>query len=466
LSLSETPPSALVPHSCFFAGVGGSGMSALALYHAGLGGRSGGSDRAFDLDERTTIRAALEAAGVTISPQDGSGVAGYDALVVSTAVEDTVPDVRAARDAGLDILHRSELLARFVAGSRAVAVTGTSGKSTTVAMIFAILRAAGLCPGVITGGPLVELQDEGLLGNAWADPEGDFLAVEADESDGSLVRYHPWCGLVLNLQRDHKEPAEVAEMFRVFRGQVDGPVVAGEDANLDFLHADTRFGFGPGAHVRAEEVDLRPESVSFTLDGVRFDLPLPGLHNVSNTLAAAAAAREAGVPFSLAADALRGYRGVSRRFNVLGTARGVTVIDDFAHNPDKLRAALAAAHLRADAHDGRVLAFFQPHGYGPTRFLFDDLVKAFAASLPDGDILWLPPVYYAGGTVSRDVEATDLSRAIRDAGADARDLVTRDDLSDAVADEALPGDVVMIMGARDPALTGLAGDVLTRLGED
>lgn len=438
-------------------------MSALALYHARRGGRSGGSDRAFDDGERTAIRAALEAGGVTISPQDGSGVSGHDALVVSTAVEETVPDVRAAREAGLDILHRSELLARFVGGSRAIAVTGTSGKSTTVAMVFAILRAVGLRPGVITGGPLVELQDEGLLGNAWAEPDGDLLVVEADESDGSLVRYHPWCGLVLNLQRDHKEPAEVAEMFRVFGGQTAGPVVAGEDANLDFLGADVRFGFGPSAQVRAEEVDLRPESASFTVDGVRFELPLPGHHNVANALAAATVTREAGVPFSQAADALREYRGVSRRFQVLGTARGVTVIDDFAHNPDKLRAALATARLRADAHDGRVLAFFQPHGYGPTRFLFDDLAAAFAASLPSGDILWLPPIYYVGGTVSRDVEAPDLSRAIREAGADARDLSTRDDLPDAVAEVAGPGDVVMIMGARDPALTGLAADVLSRL---
>lgn len=459
MSSSEIPP------GCFFAGVGGSGMSALALYHAWRGGCAGGSDRAFDVGERAAIRAALEAAGVTISPQDGSGVAGHDALVVSTAIEETVPDVRAARDAGLDILHRSELLARFVAGGRGVAVTGTSGKSTTVAMVFAILRAAGLHPGVITGGPLVELQDEGRLGNAWADREGDLLVVEADESDGSLVRYHPWCGLILNLQRDHKEPAEVAEMFRVFRGQVSGPVVAGEDANLDFLHADTRFGFGAGAQVRAENVDLRPESASFTIEGARFELPVPGHHNVANALAAAAATREAGVPFTTAADALRGFRGVSRRFNVLGTARGVTVIDDFAHNPDKLRAALAAAHLRADAHDGRVLAFFQPHGYGPTRFLFDDLVTAFAESLPGGDILWLPPIYYAGGTVTRDVEATDLSRAVREAGADARDLTVREDLPNAVAEAARPGDVVMVMGARDPALTGLAGDVLSRLGD-
>ena len=451
-------------HSYFFAGVGGSGMSALAQYHAWRGGVSCGSDRAFDQGERGAIRAALESAGVAISPQDGSGVAGCDALVVSTAVEETVPDVVAAREGGQEILHRSELLARFVETSPAVAVTGTSGKSTTVAMIFTILRAAGLHPGVITGGPLVELQDEGLLGNAWADPDGDLLVVEADESDGSLVRYRPWAGVVLNLQRDHKEPAEVAEMFRVFASQVTGPLIAGEDADLDFLAGAVRFGCGRDAAVRAVDLELRPDGSSFTVDGESFALPIPGHHNVLNALAAVAACREAGVTLADAAAALRSYRGVTRRFQVLGRARGVTVIDDFAHNPDKLRAALATARLRAEADGGRVLAFFQPHGYGPTRFLFDDLVAAFAEALDPADVLWLPPIYYAGGTVTRDVEATDLTRAIRTAGTDARDLDDRAELPAVVAAEARPGDVVMVMGARDPALTDLARAVLAGLG--
>jgi len=452
------------PPCCFFAGVGGSGMSALAQYHAWRGGESRGSDRAFDRGERRAIRAALASAGVAIAPQDGSGVAGCDALVVSTAVEETVPDVVAARAGGLEILHRSELLARFVASARTVAVTGTSGKSTTVAMIFAILRAAGRHPGVITGGPLAELQDEGLLGNAWADVDGDLLVIEADESDGSLVRYRPWAGVVLNLQRDHKEPAEVAEMFRVFRGRVAGPLVAGEDPNLDFLDGAVRFGFGPDAHVRAEDVELAPVGAAFTIDGARFSLPTPGRHNVLNALAAVAACREAGVTPAEASAALRGFRGVARRFQVLGRSRGVTVVDDFAHNPDKLRAALAAARLRAAADGGRVLAFFQPHGYGPTRSLFDDLTAAFAEALAAGDALWLPPIYYAGGTVDRDVESTDLSAAIRAAGADARDLSDRADLPGAVAAEARAGDVVMVMGARDPALTDLGRAVLARLG--
>jgi len=202
-----------------FAGAGGSGMSALAQYVAMRGGRASGSDRSFDQGRNPEGRALLEAAGVELHPQDGTGV-GEDcaAVVYSTAVEEEVPDLREARRLGVPLLHRSELLAHFVAGSRSLAITGTSGKSTAVAMAFEILRGAGRDPSVLTGGELRVLQDEGLWGNAWAGAS-DLLVVEADESDGSLVRYHPAVGVILNLQKDHKEMDVVAGLFRPFRAQ-------------------------------------------------------------------------------------------------------------------------------------------------------------------------------------------------------------------------------------------------------
>ncbi len=450
-----------------FCGVGGSGMSALAQVHAWRGGHCTGSDRAFDAGERAAIRARLEEAGVEVVPQDGSWPReGCGAMVVSTAIEDTIPDVAAARAAGVPILHRSELLAEYAAAAETVAVTGTSGKSTTTAMISEILMHAGEDPSVITGGALVRLEEEGLLGNARAG-RGPHLVIEADESDGSVVRYAPWCSVILNLQRDHKEPAEVLAMFRVLAANTRGPLVLGDDPALDPLVSDAagavlRAGLDDGCDVRAVDLDLGPDRSRFTIDGVPFDLPLPGEHNVRDAVAAAAACREAGVPLETAAAALRDFRGVARRFQLVGSAAGVTVVDDFAHNPDKLRAALAAARLRG----GRVLAFWQPHGYGPVRFLFDDLASAFAEGLGPDDVLWLPPVYYAGGTVSRDVESTDLTAAVRDAGRDARDLAVREDLPAAVADEARDGDVVMVMGARDPALTGLATLVLQAISDE
>lgn len=480
-----------VPRWLHFAGVGGSGMSALAQYHALGGGRASGSDRAFDRGERAAIRRQLEAAGVTIAPQDGSGLregggaearetaaggaerasspgaaAGApgvcDAVVVSTAVEESVPDVAAARLLGVPVLHRAELLARFAAARRTIAVTGTSGKSTVVAMIFEILRGTGRDPSVITGGELVLLREEGRLGNAWAGG-GDLLVIEADESDGSLVRYEPWAGVLLNLQRDHKEPAELAAMFAVFRARTRGPFLAGEDANLDpFAAGAARFGLGDGCDVRAEAVELGRDGSRFAVGGTAFTLPAPGLHNVRNAVAAIAACRAAGVPPAEMAAPLARFRGVARRFQVVGTARGVEVVDDFAHNPDKIAAALAIARARGT----RVLAVFQPHGYGPTRFLRDALIEAFAAGLRPTDRLWLPEIYYAGGTVTRDVSSRDIVDAVAARGVPAFFAARRADLVAPIAAEARAGDVVLVMGARDPSLTEFCERILQVLRGD
>jgi UDP-N-acetylmuramate-alanine ligase len=479
-----------------FAGVAGSGMSAVAQFHALHGGMATGSDRFFDQSKATPasaangtaveagaladLRSRLEACGIVITPQDGTGLTGpdgpCDALIVSTAVEETVPDVRAARASGVPVLHRSELLARFVREHRAVAVTGTSGKSTVTAMTFEILAAAGLDPSVITGADLHGLRESGLPGNAWAGC-GDLLVIEADESDGSLVRYEPWAGVLLNLQRDHKEPEELAEIFRVFRRQTIGPFIMGEDANLDYLaEGSIRFGFGERCDLRAEEISLDGDGSRFTLralpalvpsggDTAVVRLPIPGLHNVANAAAASAAAAACGVSLPAAAQALAGFRGVARRFHVLGSVRGVEVVDDFAHNPEKIGAAIAAARLRTDPRQGRILAFFQPHGFGPTRFLRDGLIDAFVRALTPRDRLYLPEIFYAGGTASRDISSSEIAEAVGARGVPALFRETREELVAPIAAECRSGDLVLVMGARDPSLTGFARAVLKRLEE-
>ena len=240
-----------------YAGLGGSGMSALAQFQVMSGGLASGSDRAFDRGERAAGRAQLERLGIRVYPQDGRGVSDdCVALVVSTAVEEQVPDVAAARARGIPIIHRSELLAHFVSRCRCIAVAGTSGKSTVVAMVFEILRGVGRDPSVITGGELVVLQRDLLWGNAWHGAS-DLLVVEADESDGSLVHYRPAIGVVLNLQRDHKEMAEVAAMFAALRARTREACVVGEGDNLSPL-ADGAlvFGFGPRAQVRGTDLAL------------------------------------------------------------------------------------------------------------------------------------------------------------------------------------------------------------------
>jgi UDP-N-acetylmuramate--L-alanine ligase len=443
-----------------YAGLGGAGMSALAQFQVMTGGVASGSDRAFDHGERKDLRAQLEKLDIAVMPQDGSGV-GEDcaALVVSTAIEEEVPDYAAARANNIPIIHRSELLAHFVARHRSIAVTGTSGKSTVTAMVFTILQGAGRGPSVITGGDLPELQARGLPGNAFAGAS-DLLVVEADESDGSLVRYAPAIGVILNLQRDHKEIADVAAMFATLRARAREALVVGDSENLDpFAGGALRFGLSSRADVRGEDVALKPDSSRFRVSNVTFDLPVPGAHNISNALAAIATCRVLDVPLEDMAAPLAAFSGIGRRFQTVGTARGIEVIDDFAHNPDKIAAAIKTAKLRAK----RVLAVYQPHGYGPTRFLRPDFVTTFARELGLEDRLWMLEVFYAGGTATRDFSAADIAAEIASRGANAEFAPSREWLVERIASEARPGDLVLVMGARDPSLSALARAILTAL---
>jgi len=447
------------PARFHYAGVGGSGMSALAQFQAMLGGRASGSDRGFDRAERPEARAQLERLGVRVWPQDGTGIADdCGALVVSTAVEDSVPDVAAAKARKLPIVHRSEMLAHWVATSRSVAVSGTSGKSTTTAMVFEILRGADRDPSVITGGDLVALQEQGHWGNAWAG-KGP-LVVEADESDGSLVRYQPAVSVCLNLSKDHKSEDEVAAMFRVQKGRTRERFVCGEEGIPDDLREGALvFGFGPGAEVRGTDLELGPTSTRFRVGDTVFTLPVPGAHNVENALGAIAACVALGVPLADMVAPLSRFKGVARRFQSLGVAGGVEVIDDFGHNPAKIAASLATAHLRAE----RVLAVYQPHGYGPTRFLRDGFVDTFATRTRPQDLTWLLEIFYAGGTATRDFSAADLVNDIVARGRTAEFAPSREWLVSRIAQVARPGDVVLVMGARDPSLTTFARSILTAL---
>ena len=445
-----------------YVGLGGSGMSALAQFQVMTGGKASGSDRAFDHGERGELRAQLEALGIEIMPQDGSGVgAGCAAVVVSTAVEAEVPDYAAAAAQDIAIIHRSELLAHFVAARRTIAITGTSGKSTVTAMAFEILRGAGRDPSVITGGDLRLLQTEGLPGNAYAGAS-DLLVIEADESDGSLVRYSPAIGVILNLQRDHKEMIEVEAMFATLRARARETLVVGDDPNLDALAGGAlRFGFGAGADIRGEDVTLLPDGSRFRVGDVAFTLPVPGAHNVANALAAIAACRAVDVDLAMMVAPLASFQGVGRRFQSLGSARGVEVVDDFAHNADKVAASLKTARLRGK----RIVAVFQPHGYGPTRFLRKDFVATFARELSAGDQLYMLEIHYAGGTAMRDLSSADIVAEIADRGIDAAFAPSRAWLVDRIAQAARPGDIVIVMGARDPSLTALAQSILDAIGQ-
>ncbi|MDD5301973.1 MAG: Mur ligase family protein [Elusimicrobia bacterium] len=441
-----------------FVGIGGAGMSALAQIHALDGGPATGSDRDFDRGRGAGLKAKLSALGVRLFPQDGSAVAREtDLVVLSTAIEDSNPEIAAAKALGVPLMHRSEFLARYVSGMRTIAVTGTSGKSTVVAMIFEILESAGRGPSVITGGSLIALQKKGLTGNAFRG-ESELLVVEADESDGSLVNYKPAVGVFLNLTKDHLEVSALREIFLKFRANVATALVSADDPALAGIRADSSFGLASG-DVRAEGLVLSAGGSEFRVRDTAFKLPVPGRFNAENAVAAIAACVNEGVSLADCSRALASFQGVARRFQSLGTAHGVEVVDDFAHNPAKIAATLTAARLRGR----RTLAVYQPHGFAPTRHLKNELIAAFAEGLRPDDRLWLPDIYYVGGTASKDISSNDVVAPLRAKGLNAFHVPDRAAIVALIAAEAREGDLVIVMGARDPSLSDFARDILAAL---
>jgi len=445
-----------------YIGISGDGMSAIAQFHAKSGGIISGSDRAFDSGEKSDVRKKLEDLGISIFPQDGSAVKeGCDYIVASTAIENTVPDFAEAEKRRIEILHRSDMLAHFVKQNRSIAVGGTSGKSTVAAMVFEILSAAGKSPSLITGGKLVQLMEQGRIGNAWTG-ESDILVIEADESDGTIVKYNPEIGVVLNLSKDHKEEAVCAEMFGKFRENTREHFITGDDDNLGYLQEDSFiFGFGESADVRAENIELLPAYSIFKVKKVEFKIPMPGIHNVQNAVAAIAACLKTGVSLDEMSAPLSAYHGVHRRFQSLGKAAGVEVIDDFAHNPAKIAATIKAAQIRGS----RVIAIFQPHGFYPTRFMWDEFIDSFSTVLREQDILWLQEIYYAGGTTQKDFSASDLVDDIAKKCSHAFFSPDRKYLLSSLSKEAKAGDIILVMGARDATLSDFARKILESLAK-
>jgi UDP-N-acetylmuramate--alanine ligase len=450
-------------------GVGGSGMAPMAQLSAALGAEVTGSDRNLDRGVVLPWFEHLRAAGVRLLPQDGSGVVpGLDAVVHSSAVEPNNPDIRRAEALGIPRIRRGPFLARIANERRAVAVAGTSGKSTITAMTAHILVAAGLDPSFLGGGAAVALPGALAPGSLRIGRQ-EWFVVETDESDGSVTEFAPAVATVANLSRDHKEPEVVAAYFAsLLRGTREGAVVNAGDPGLRSValppSLETVFAAVEGAPawtkpgLIAGDVRLTPDAVAFDLAGTTVHVPFPGRATVENALLAVATAVLAGVPIRDAGRALATFSGVRRRFERIGAAGGVDVFDDFAHNPVKIRAALEA--LRPE---GALWIYYQPHGYGPTRFFRDELIEAFRAGLEQGDRLLLAPIYDAGGTADRSIRSEDLAEPLKRAGVDARVTGSRAVAAEAVLHGARAGDRVVVMGARDDTLPLYARSLLSDL---
>ena len=446
--------------SVHFTGMFGSGMSALAQYLRFQGLTVSGSDRFHASEDTASIRQSLEGLGCAVVRQDGSGVgAGTDVVCVSTAIEESNPDIAAARSRGIPIIHRSDLLAAIIATKKTIAVAGTSGKSTVTAMIFEFLTACGRSPSLISGAGLRRLEKQGLIGNAWGGGS-DLLVVEADESDGTLVKYRPEVAIFLNISKDHKTIDELKQLFETLSSQTPWTASNADDPILASLPATVRFGRNGAGSWRADREELLPTSVKLFKSGVEYHLPLPGNHNLENLCAALCVCEHFGCEQTALADAVKNYEGVARRFFVTTTSQNVHVVDDFAHNPAKIIAAMRAAQGLSK----RILAIYQPHGFGPTRFLKDEYIATFRTAFRQNDSLFLLPIYYAGGTAQKDISSEDIIQGLGSVAFSAQALSGRDELLSKLKATVRSGDCVLIMGARDPSLPALVKKVVELFG--
>jgi UDP-N-acetylmuramate--alanine ligase len=450
-------------------------MTPLALIIQARGGRVEGSDRALDQGRNSARFDFLRARGVLLHPQDGSGIRAGQTLVTSTAVEDTVADVQAARRIGVAITTRARLLAELFNGAGlSVGVAGTSGKSTTVGMIGWILHRAGKSPTIMNGADMKNFIGAGAPFASARVGDGDIFVSEVDESDGSIVFFKPRVAVVNNISLDHKSLEELRALFRGFIAKAETVVLNLDNGETAALTGDLKPRQVASYSLGAKPADLvaspstqSPTGIGFrvkardTGEAVAVMLKVPGLHNVANALAALSATKACGVPLAEAAAHLGEFSGIRRRLEIVGTANGVTVIDDFAHNPDKIAATLETMH----AFPGRLLLMFQPHGYGPIRLMRHALVDCFAGGLRDDDVLVMPEPVYFGGTVDRSVGSRDIVGEIERRGRKAFAYADRAACGDSLVSLARNGDRIVVMGARDDSLSLFARELLQRVAQ-
>jgi len=446
-------------------------MLPLANIVRDAGASVAGSDRALDQGRLGPKFKWLQSLGIDLFPQDGSGLVGGDQiLIASAAIEDSVPDIAKAKALGCARMTRAELLADlFNAAPRSVAVGGTSGKSTVTGMIGWILTDAGRDPTIMNGAVMKNfVADDAPFASARVGQGGVFVS-EVDESDGSIALFTPEVAVLNNVSLDHKSLQELRQLFGDFARKAKVCVWNADDAETVALVAPMAlagaisFGFSPHADFRATDITDLPLGSRFTLHALgethSVTLIVPGRHNIANTLAAIAASVALGVSVAQAVHSVESFSGLARRFDIVGSANDITVIDDFGHNPNKIAATLATLK----AFPGGIIAFFQPHGYGPIRVMGAELADVFADMLgADDHLLLCEPVYF-GGTVDKSIGSQSITEAVTAAGRNAEYIPSREDCGERIVELARPGDRIVIMGARDDTLSGFARDVLQGL---
>jgi UDP-N-acetylmuramate--alanine ligase len=397
-----------------FIGIGGVGMNGLAQLAAQSGYSVTGSDRAYDPDRE--VFQALNRLGIPLFQQDCSGIAPETAQVVySTAIESDNPELQIAIKQKIPLLHRAEFLKQLIGDDALVAVAGTAGKTTTTGLLGWIFECLGKDPSVYNGAAVLNWKTGGSLGNI-RKGHSKLWIIEADESDKSLLNFHPTHSIITNISKDHYELDELQMMFDQFEAQTSGITVHGP--SIDFQAMD-------------------------------INVPMLGKHNFENACCAMQLCAELGFDLVTVRDAVAGFKGIDRRLEISGCTEGITIIDDYAHNPAKISAALSAVAQTAN----HVHMYWRPHGFTPLFQFQDELIDTFRTHWENnGGSIFILPVYYAGGTVDKKTTSAKLVERLNSTGIPATLVPDYCALKHELEQCATAGDAILGMGARDPEL--------------
>jgi UDP-N-acetylmuramate--alanine ligase len=442
------------PAQIHFVGIGGIGMSGIAEVLLNLGYAVSGSD----VRESETTRRLASLGGRIFTGHAAENLTEADVVVISTAVRRDNPEVVAARAKKIPVIPRAEMLAELMRLKYGIAIAGSHGKTTTTSMAAHLLAHAGMDPTAVVGGKVNTFGSNAKLG------KGDYMVVEADESDGSFLRIPPTLAVVTNIDPEHldywKTPEALRQGFVDFVNRVpfygisilciDHPTV--QSLIPDLEKRFVTYGESHQADYRAEKIEVSGHAVRFDAwrrqePLGRFEVHMVGRHNALNALAVVALADEMGIPMVVTREALASFRGVQRRFTVKGEKRGITVVDDYGHHPAEVKATLLGAR---EAFNRRVVCVFQPHRYTRTRDLFQD----FATAFNDADVLLLSDIYAASEDPIPGVTPESLVEAIRARGHRDASYVPRSELASRARAVVKPGDIVITLGAGDVTNVG------------
>ncbi len=356
---------------------------------------------------------------------------------------------------------RSDLLTAISQTKKTIAISGTSGKSTVTALIYHILEKNGMKPSIITGAGLIALREKGKIGNAVAN-SGEYLIIEADESDGSLVKYKPEIGLILNIEKDHKELSELDKIFAKFASNVKNTLIVNHSnirSKKFYKNKKNDFGSSKQLGFYGHDFSQNNFKITFKINNIQFESQQIGQHNMENILAATATAAAIGISIEKTAEAVKTYKGIYRRHQIVGRKNDIILIDDYAHNPAKLSASIKSCQPCSE----KLYVLFQPHGFAPLRFLRNEFVKEISVAMRENDEIYMSDVYYAGGTTTKNISSSDLINDIKKTGKKAFYIKDRNDFPTKIKSKLKKGDIVLITGARDISLSSFAKKVFENL---